>query len=98
MELTIVYKNGDTKSFPLNADTRLYCLCQPDGLTLQNNIINCGLQYREIWADIKEHGTEQIDNVVFTTDKITTMMINIQRAEYQVLYRATYDEYLYFKI
>lgn len=98
MELKITYKNGDIKSFPLNIDTKLYCLCQPDGLTLQNNIINCGLQYREIWADIKEHGVEQIDNVVFTTDRITTIMINITRAEYQVLYRATYDEYLYFKI
>ena len=98
MELKITYKNGDVKSFPLNADTKLYCLCQPNGLTLQNNIINCGLQYREIWADIKEHGTEQVNSVTFTTDRITTTMINITRAEYQVLYRATYDEYLYFKI
>lgn len=98
MELKITYKNGDVKSFPLNADTKLYCLCQPDGLTLQNNIINCGLQYREIWADIKEHGAEQVNNVAFTTDRITTTMTNIARAEYQVLYRATYDEYLYFKI
>lgn len=98
MELKITYKNGDVKSFPLNADTKLYCLCQPDGLTLQNNIINCGLQYREIWADIKEHGAEQVNNVTFITDKITTTMTNIARAEYQVLYRATYDEYLYFKI
>ena len=98
MELKITYKNGDVKSFPLNADTKLYCLCQPDGLTLQNNIINCGLQYRERWADIKEHGAEQVNSVTFTTDRITTTMINIARAEYQVLYRATYDEYLYFKI
>lgn len=98
MELKITYKNGDVKSFPLNADTKLYCLCQPDGLTLQNNIINCGLQYREIWADIKEYGTEQVNSVTFITDKITTTMTNIARAEYQVLYRATYDEYLYFKI
>lgn len=98
MELKITYKNGDVKSFPLNADTKLYCLCQPDGLTLQNNIINCGLQYREIWADIKEHGAEQVNSVTFITDRITTTMINITRAEYQVLYRATYDEYLYFKI
>lgn len=98
MELKITYKNGDVKSFPLNADTKLYCLCQPDGLTLQNNIINCGLQYREIWADIKEHGAEQVNSVIFTTDRITTTMTNIARAEYQVLYRATYDEYLYFKI
>ena len=98
MELKITYKNGDVKSFPLNADTKLYCLCQPDGLTFQNNIINCGLQYKEIWADIKEHGTEQVNSVTFITDKITTTMTNIARAEYQVLYRATYDEYLYFKI
>ena len=98
MELKITYKNGDVKSFPLNADTKLYCLCQPDGLTLQNNIINCGLQYREIWADIKEHGAEQVNSVTCTTNRITTTMINITRAEYQVLYRATYDEYLYFKI
>ena len=91
MELKITYKNGDVKSFPLNADTKLYCLCQPDGLTLQNNIINCGLQYREIWADIEEHGAEQVSSVTFTTDRITTTMINIARAEYQVLLTSIRD-------
>ena len=34
MELKITHKNGDVKSFTLNADTKLYCLCQPEGLKL----------------------------------------------------------------
>lgn len=97
MELKITYKNGDIKTYPLNKDTKLYCYCEPEYIVLQNNIINCGLQYRDIWADIKAYGTTEIEKVEFNTGTVSAAISPVNSCEYQTFYRVTYDEYLHFR-